>query len=95
MWAAEEGNDRGLPLSPLHPRIPEAVLKRGETAQYAVLALLDGVRGGRARELAHGVEGLRRLCGLPPVPGVRATQAVQEAMGQLVEQADPTLAMAG
>ncbi len=95
VWATGDGPDLGLPISPLHPRIPATVLERGETAQYAVLAMLDAVRGGRARELAHGVQGLRKLCGLPPVPGVRAGEAIQDAMGQLVEQADPTLAMAG
>ena len=95
VWALDGGPDEGLPIEPLHPRIPRSVAEGENPAQYALLAYLDAVRGGRAREMAHGAEGLRLLCGLPPVPGMRPGESVRSLMGELASKADESLALAG
>lgn len=63
VWPAAEGRVRGLTLEPLHKSVPRAALK--DPQLYELLALIDALRGGRARErqtaereLAHR---LRRL----------------------------------
>jgi|GEM_PF-3251743 len=85
VWAVAGGPDIGLPIDPLHPRIPAHLLASGDEQRYAMLAWVDAVRGGRAREVAHGIEGLRRLCGLPPSPGIRPQPAIEALMGEIVD----------
>ena len=48
VWPDPEGKARGPRLDPLHPSVPRAVAT--DPALYEILALLDAVRAGRARE---------------------------------------------
>lgn len=84
VWELSDARVRGLPIAPLHPEIPERIARSDDLRRYALLAYLDAVRGGRAREVAHGVEGIRILCALPPSPGVFPQAAVGALMGALV-----------
>lgn len=59
VWPSERGSVLGLAVQPLHPVIPEAVLQN--PGAYAVLAALDAVRTGKAREFAAGARLLEAL----------------------------------
>jgi hypothetical protein len=48
VWPHAEGTERGLALDPLYPSAPSAALT--DPALYELLALLDALRIGRARE---------------------------------------------
>jgi hypothetical protein len=48
VWPFEEGDRRGYAFLPLHKRAPQAALKDREL--YQLLALVDALRGGSARE---------------------------------------------
>ena len=48
VWPHARGTVRGLSLVPLYPSVPEAALR--DPQLYAVLALLDALRVGQARE---------------------------------------------
>ena len=48
VWPSAEGRVRGLELSPLYKTVPKAAQR--DPKLYELLALLDGIRGGRARE---------------------------------------------
>lgn len=48
VWPDPNGKARGLSFSPLYTSVPQAATKDPEL--YALLALVDAVRGGRARE---------------------------------------------
>ena len=48
VWPDPEGPVRGLSFSPLHKSAPAAA--RDDAVLYELLALVDAVRGGRARE---------------------------------------------
>ncbi len=48
VWPDPEGKARGPRLDPLYPSVPRAVAT--DAALYEILALLDAVRAGRARE---------------------------------------------
>ena len=48
VWPDPAGETRGLAFSPLYSSVPRAA--RRDEALYALLALVDAVRGGRARE---------------------------------------------
>lgn len=48
VWPHPRGTVRGLSFSPLHAKAPEAAMK--DPRLYELLALLDAIRGGRARE---------------------------------------------
>ena len=50
VWPDENGTVRGCALDPLYPSVPEAA--RRDRQLYEVLALLDALREGRARERA-------------------------------------------
>ena len=84
VWELPGGPDIGLPVEPLHDRLPARLAASGDAERHALLAYLDAVRGGRAREVAHGIQGVRLLCGLPAVPGVASQEAVGELMAELV-----------
>ena len=66
VWPYRDGAVRGRSVEPLVPRAAELVTLAPDT--YAVLALLDAVRGGRARERNLGMEALRRHLGVSPMP---------------------------
>lgn len=48
VWPDPEGEVRGLSLYPIYPSVPAA--SRVDQQLYEVLSLLDGLRGGAARE---------------------------------------------
>jgi len=48
VWPWRDGNTRGVGLEPLYKNAPHAALR--DPALYELLALLDAIRDGRARE---------------------------------------------
>lgn len=48
VWPAAEGTVRGMTFEPLHKTVPQAAAK--DPVLYELLALIDGLRDGRARE---------------------------------------------
>lgn len=48
VWPDPEGDVRGLSFSPLHKNVPDAA--RRDPVLYELLALVDAIRDGRARE---------------------------------------------
>jgi hypothetical protein len=48
VWAHPQGNTYGFEVIPLHPSVPKAALK--DEGLYEVLALVDALRVGAARE---------------------------------------------
>ena len=48
MWPWHEGNTRGVGLAPLYKSVPQAALR--DPNLYQLLALVDAIRDGRARE---------------------------------------------
>ena len=48
VWPYAEGNVRGTAFSPLYPSVPAAALQ--DPRLYELLALVDAIRAGRARE---------------------------------------------
>jgi hypothetical protein len=59
VWEHAEGDVRGQSLEPLHPSAPEASKRDNEF--YRALALVDAVRGGRARERSAAAARLKKL----------------------------------
>lgn len=58
VWPDPEGEVRGEELRPLYKSVPEAA--RRDPALYELLALIDAVRAGRARERKLAIEELTR-----------------------------------
>ncbi|HED63973.1 MAG TPA: hypothetical protein ENJ09_00300 [Planctomycetes bacterium] len=54
VWPDPEGEARGQVFQPLYKTVPAAAKK--DPALYEVLALVDAIRGGRARERELGFE---------------------------------------
>ncbi|HEV3147196.1 MAG TPA: hypothetical protein VGZ24_00970, partial [Chthoniobacterales bacterium] len=48
VWPWQDGNTRGVGLEPLYKNVPRAALH--DPALYQLLALVDAIRDGRARE---------------------------------------------
>jgi hypothetical protein len=48
VWPWPEGDTRGVALEPLYKSVPQAALR--DPALYQLLALVDAIRDGRARE---------------------------------------------
>jgi hypothetical protein len=57
VWPDPEGEVRGEEFRPLYKSVPIAA--RRDAALYELLALVDAVRGGRARERTIAIEELR------------------------------------
>ena len=57
VWPDPEGDVRGISFSPLHKAAPKAA--RNDKELYDLLALVDAIRGGRAREKKMAVDQLR------------------------------------
>lgn len=57
VWPHPEGETRGMSFSPLYSAAPEAA--RSDAALYELLALVDAIRGGRAREREIAIRELR------------------------------------
>ena len=58
VWADPEGEVRGEAFSPLYKSVPVAA--KHDPALYALLALVDALRGGRARERAMASKALKQ-----------------------------------
>lgn len=58
VWPDPEGSARGYQLTPLYESAPQAAKK--DKSLYELLALLDAIRDGRARERNLAVEQLRK-----------------------------------
>ena len=58
VWPDANGEVRGLSFSPVHKSAPAAARK--DPALYELLALLDAVRSGRAREKALAIKELNQ-----------------------------------
>jgi len=56
VWPDPEGEVRGISFSPLHKYAPKGA--RNDAALYELLALVDAIRGGRARERKMAVDEL-------------------------------------
>ena len=66
VWAHPEGSARGVSLEPLYRSVPLAALR--DPALYELLALIDALRGDRARERKLAEEEIRqRIRGLADV----------------------------
>ena len=84
VWPDPKGEVRGEAFSPLYRSVPVAA--RRDPALYGLLALVDAIRGGRARERALGMKELKqRLAasgGRPAVPtaGKRDTLVIGGAL---------------
>ena len=59
VWEHAEGTVRGQSVEPLHPSAPAASAR--DENFYRVLALVDALRGGRARERSAAATRLRKL----------------------------------
>ena len=61
VWPTLEGRVRGYEFAPLYPSVPKAAA--GDEQLYELLALVDAIRDGRAREAALAAGELKaRLC---------------------------------
>ena len=61
VWPTPEGRVRGYEFSPLYPSVPKAAAK--DEQLYELLALVDAIRDGRARESGLAAGELKaRLC---------------------------------
>ena len=58
VWPYEFGNERGQTVVPIYPSVVKAAMK--DTHLYELLALLDALRVGRAREKKLAAEELER-----------------------------------
>lgn len=63
VWPHAEGTARGHSFKPLYKSVPFAALR--DPALYAVLALLDAIRGGRARERGVASQLLEQMLARP------------------------------
>jgi len=58
VWPYMDGKVRGISLTPLHKRVPEAALR--DPKLYELLALVDAVRGPKIRERKIATEELAK-----------------------------------
>lgn len=58
VWPNEQGEVRGQAITPLYPTVPEAA--RRDPKLYELLALLDALRVGRAREVRLARDELKK-----------------------------------
>jgi hypothetical protein len=64
VWPHPSGSVRGCEFEPLDKRAPKAALS--DPNLYALLALVDAIRDGTARETSHAVKLLRKQLGVAP-----------------------------
>jgi hypothetical protein len=50
VWPYEKGDQRGLVLEPLYRSVPDSLVQYPDQLFYDLLALIDAIRSGRARE---------------------------------------------
>ena len=60
VWPYAEGNVRGLTLSPLYPSVPKSLSEYPDKDFYDLLALVDAIRNGRARERDMAIKILKK-----------------------------------
>jgi hypothetical protein len=72
VWPWARGEVYGETLKPLYPTVPE--IAPGNPPLHALLALVDALRVGRARERTLAGTHLRRLLKLGPARGARAAE---------------------
>ena len=58
VWPCGDGTVRGQAIEPLYSSVPQAAMK--DPALYELLALVDALRAGRARERQIAAEELKR-----------------------------------
>ena len=58
VWASSKGTIRGQAIAPLYKTVPKIVLE--DQALYELLALVDAIRVGKAREVKLAVEELEK-----------------------------------
>jgi len=63
VWPDPEGDTRGYEFSPLYKSVPKAALK--DKKLYELLAIIDAIRDGRAREREIAVKELKMRLGSP------------------------------
>jgi hypothetical protein len=61
VWPYAEGEVRGVALKPLYSSVPEAIIKQPDPLFYDMLALLDAIRSGRAREKKIAIQELSKI----------------------------------
>jgi len=61
VWPSDKGRSRGQAIAPLYPKAPLAAEKDAEL--YELLALVDAIRAGRAREQALAIKELEARLG--------------------------------
>lgn len=97
VWPYAEGTVRGLSLEPLYPSVPAAALR--DPKLYELLALVDALRDGRARERSIAAKEFEERIGAgaaaaefayqqpdattPTLHAPRAAYAAQKRNGQL------------
>lgn len=62
VWPYGKGSVRGQIIAPLYPSVPEAALK--DQKLYELLALVDAIRAGRARERDLALVELKKRFGI-------------------------------
>ena len=78
VWPYVHGTIRGYGFTPLHPDVPAIAVQDRE--MYELLALVDAIRGGRAREVRIAVDEIRnRLTGVKQPKGRFSRSAGQMA----------------
>jgi hypothetical protein len=70
VWPYSEGTVRGYGFSPIHKSAPRAATRDPDL--YEILALLDAIRGGRAREALMAKEQLKERLRSQTLPSKRA-----------------------
>ncbi len=63
VWPSPQGTVRGLELSPLYKTVPQAA--QNDPDLYELLALVDAIRDGRARERDLAIKELSKRIGEP------------------------------
>ena len=65
VWPHAEGNAKGFALSPLYRSVPNSLIKYPDDDFYDLLALIDAIRHGKARERNMAIKLLeKKLKGL-------------------------------
>ena len=59
VWPAQNGDDIGLSIEPFYPRQSDAAIQ--DSALYKLLALVDVLRVGRAREINFAIDELKKI----------------------------------
>jgi hypothetical protein len=75
VWPYAKGAVRGYAFFPLHESVPQAAEK--DTRLYEMLALVDAIRGGKAREVLLAAQEIKERLGLRKRRG-RFTEIAEE-----------------